>query len=102
MDARVNGNLNMSRALGDIDLKSPLPLVLALPEVSVYQITPDVRWLVLASDGLWDVLCDAAAISLIKNCKSAKKASEVLVSKALKKKSNDNVTAVVVKISAGK
>ena len=36
MDARVNGNLNMSRALGDIDLKSPLPLVLALPEVSVY------------------------------------------------------------------
>ena len=48
---RVHGILSVSRSIGDAHLKD---WVLAEPETKILQLTPDMEFLVLASDGLWE------------------------------------------------
>lgn len=72
---RVNGNLNLSRAIGDLDYKKQLDLS---PEAQIIAATPDIvclektaedDFLVIACDGIWDVktnqeVCDFVASKL--------------------------------------
>lgn len=51
--ARVNGQLAVSRAFGDKNLKSHLR---SDPDVQHKDIDPDTELLILASDGLWKVI----------------------------------------------
>ncbi|CAD7082370.1 unnamed protein product [Hermetia illucens] len=59
---RVNGNLALSRALGDFvfkrnALKKPEEqIVTAYPDVQTREITEDWEFIVLACDGIWDVM----------------------------------------------
>lgn len=68
---RVNGNLALSRALGDFLFKrnqliSPeQQIVTALPEVTVHDMNEDWDFLVLACDGIWDVLTNQAVINFV-------------------------------------
>lgn len=48
---RVHGVLSVSRSIGDAHLKD---WVLAEPETKILQLTQDMEFLVLASDGLWE------------------------------------------------
>lgn len=48
---RVHGVLSVSRSIGDAHLKN---WVLAEPETKTLEMTPDMEFLILASDGLWD------------------------------------------------
>ncbi|CAN8277221.1 unnamed protein product [Cochlearia groenlandica] len=61
--------LAMSRAFGDFRLKDHG--VIAVPEISHYQITSKDQFVVLATDGVWDMLRNDEVVSLIWN--SAKK-----------------------------
>nr|UXG06313.1 ABA-hypersensitive germination 1 [Magnolia sieboldii] len=63
--ARVLGILAMSRALGDGYLK---PIVISEPEVNVTERTEDDECLILASDGLWDVLSNDMACNMARSC----------------------------------
>ncbi|XP_046666270.1 probable protein phosphatase 2C T23F11.1 isoform X1 [Homalodisca vitripennis] len=59
---RVNGNLALSRALGDFVFKKnekkrpEEQIVSAFPDVTVKDITPDWEFVVMACDGIWDVM----------------------------------------------
>lgn len=59
---RVNGNLALSRALGDFVFKknekksAEEQVVTAYPDVEVRTITNDWEFVILACDGIWDVL----------------------------------------------
>ncbi|CAJ0580820.1 unnamed protein product, partial [Mesorhabditis spiculigera] len=58
---RVNGNLALSRALGDFIFKNiNIPpedqVVTANPDVEIQQITDDHEFIVVACDGIWDVM----------------------------------------------
>lgn len=61
-DGRVNGSLNLSRALGDMEYKQTkgLPpaeqMITAMPEVRTLDLQEGDEFLVLACDGIWDVL----------------------------------------------
>jgi serine/threonine protein phosphatase PrpC len=59
--ARVNGVLAVSRAIGDKDLK---PWVSAEPEIHTRQLTDGDQFIILASDGLWDVFSSQDAVRL--------------------------------------
>ncbi|XP_055911797.1 probable protein phosphatase 2C T23F11.1 [Eupeodes corollae] len=65
---RVNGNLALSRALGDFVFKkneSKKPeeqIVTAYPDVETREITEDYEFLVLACDGIWDVMTNQEVI----------------------------------------
>lgn len=69
---RVNGNLALSRALGDFvfkknDKKGPdEQIVTAYPDVQERTLTGDYEFLVLACDGIWDVLTNQEVIDFVR------------------------------------
>ena len=70
---RVNGSLAVSRALGDFDYKrvAGLPcteqLVSAEPELSCIERSPDDEFLVLACDGIWDVMSNQEVADYVRH-----------------------------------
>lgn len=61
--ARVNGRLAVARAFGDSDLSS---LVIPDPEVVTRELQPHDEFIVLASDGLWDVMTNEQVASCVR------------------------------------
>ena len=68
LNGRVSGMLAVTRALGDHMLKDS---VTSEPFFHEIQLAPDDRWLIVACDGLWDVVSDAEAVAHIQACASA-------------------------------
>ncbi|XP_014211190.2 probable protein phosphatase 2C T23F11.1 [Copidosoma floridanum] len=70
---RVNGHLALSRALGDFmfkknDSKKPEEqIVTALPEITRHEITEDWEFLVLACDGIWDVMSNEEVVDYLRH-----------------------------------
>ncbi|KAL2540678.1 PPM-type phosphatase domain-containing protein [Abeliophyllum distichum] len=62
--ARVLGVLAMSRAIGDGYLK---PFVISEPEVTITDRTAEDECLILASDGLWDVVSNETACGVARS-----------------------------------
>ena len=64
---RVNGNLALSRALGDFVFKrnpgmsAEEQMVIAVPDVEVREITEDWEFILLACDGIWDVVTNVVS-----------------------------------------
>ena len=60
INGRVEGNLNLSRALGDLQYKSDKSLkpeeqmISAYPDVTVRDITPDLEFIVMGCDGVYE------------------------------------------------
>ncbi|KEH34758.1 putative protein-serine/threonine phosphatase [Medicago truncatula] len=111
---RVLGVLAMSRAIGDNYLK---PYVISEPEVTVTERKEEDECLILASDGLWDVVSNDTACGVVRMCLKAQKlpgtpennevttdgsdracsdASILLTKLALARHSSDNVSVVVI------
>ncbi|XP_028757125.1 probable protein phosphatase 2C 24 [Neltuma alba] len=118
---RVLGMLAMSRAIGDNYLK---PYVSCVPEVTITDRTAEDDCLILASDGLWDVVSNETACGVARMClrgrnhappsqevalecemegaatetsdKACSEASTLLTKLALARHSTDNVSVVVV------
>ncbi|KAG7878203.1 hypothetical protein KL905_003957 [Ogataea polymorpha] len=69
---RVNGNLALSRGIGDFEFKqSPhLPaeeqVVTAYPDVMVHEATKDDEFIVLACDGIWDCLTSQQVVDFVR------------------------------------
>jgi len=111
---RVGGLLAMTRALGDLALKK---YISAEPEVTEQVLVPEDEFLLLASDGLWDVLSNDEAGHLTiqtatrwlarenKRRRRAQRAScseaiaDALVAEAKARGSSDNITVIVVPIN---
>lgn len=91
---RVGGVLAMSRAFGNRMLKQ---FVVAEPEIQEQAIDEDLELLVLASDGLWDVVPNEDAISLAESEESPEAAARKLTETAFTRGSADNITCVVVR-----
>lgn len=91
---RVGGVLAVSRAFGDRLLKK---YVVADPEIQEENITEKVEFLLLASDGLWDVVSNQDAVTMVKDVQDAEEAAKRLTDEAYKKGSADNITCVVIR-----
>uniref|UniRef100_A0A453F5U0 protein-serine/threonine phosphatase n=1 Tax=Aegilops tauschii subsp. strangulata TaxID=200361 RepID=A0A453F5U0_AEGTS len=107
---RILGVLATSRSIGDYYLK---PYVIAEPEVTVMDRTDKDEFLILASDGLWDVVSNDVACKIARNCLSGRAASKypesvsgstaadaaaLLVELAIARGSKDNISVVVVEL----
>ncbi|KAK9878798.1 hypothetical protein WA026_003636 [Henosepilachna vigintioctopunctata] len=70
---RVNGNLALSRALGDYifkknsNKKPEEQIVTAYPDVTVHTITPDWDFIILACDGIWDVMGNSEVVEYVRS-----------------------------------
>jgi serine/threonine protein phosphatase PrpC len=96
-NGRVLGQLMLTRALGDHALK-PFG-VSAVPYVSKNYITDKDRYIVLASDGVWDVLQDEDILKLSKGIESSDELAKIIVSNAIKRDSFDNISCLVLKLN---
>ena len=71
-DNRVNGALNISRTIGDLDFKrnTELPhteqMVIATPDITELELHEGDEFLVLACDGIWDVLSNQEAVDFVR------------------------------------
>jgi len=96
---RVSGVLAVSRAIGDRLLK---PYVTARPEVRTWSLTQDDATLILATDGVWDVLSNRNVADIALTPGGTQRVAERIVSEALASGSADNVTALVVDLSSSR
>merc|ERR1712078_852597 len=68
----INGNLNLSRSIGDLKYKqSPeLPpeaqIITAEPDVLKHQLDPKDEFFIVACDGVWDVLSNQEAVDFVR------------------------------------
>ena len=91
----MQGRIQVTRRLGDRALQ-PYGLT-PEPEVIEAPLRADDRALVLASDGLWDVLTlERVAHRLHHTAKSADLLAKRLIADATEKGTDDNVTVLVV------
>jgi len=94
--------LSCSRSLGDPDLKlnADRPILSCQPETSVHKLKPDDLFIVIACDGVWDVVSDQQACDLVlEHWGEPSDAAAALVRKALSSGSGDNLTAQIVMFS---
>lgn len=99
----LNGDLAVTRALGDWSMKLPFgsasPLT-AEPDVEQIILTEDDEFLIVACDGIWDVMSNEEAVSLVRRelrrHDDPNKCAIKLVNEALRLNTSDNLTAIVV------
>ncbi|XP_047315139.1 probable protein phosphatase 2C 9 [Impatiens glandulifera] len=91
---RVNGQLAVSRAFGDKNLKTHLR---SDPDVTTADIDVEIDLLILASDGLWKVMSNQDAVDIAKKIKDPQKASKQLVAEALNRESKDDMSCIVIR-----
>ncbi|EYU23356.1 hypothetical protein MIMGU_mgv1a018598mg [Erythranthe guttata] len=100
-------NYNGWRVQGDQYLK---PYVTSVPEVSVVRRSDSDEFLVIATDGLFDVVTNEAACEVVKRCldnntrnrrheAGASHASTLLAELAIAKGSRDNISIIVVQLN---
>jgi len=100
---RLMGVLAMSRAIGDHYLR---PYIISTPQVMCTGRCPSDDFVVLASDGLWDVLSSTAAcemvVAVLRKCadlgrkKGLAAAAKCLTRQAITHGSTDNVSVVII------
>ena len=109
---RVNGNLALSRAFGDFAFKnkSELPaesqMISSEPDVVIKEVGQDLMFVLLACDGIWDVMSNQEVADFVIKCISTGMEPEViceeLMTKCLAPDSSmgglgcDNMTVILV------
>ena len=97
--ARVNGLLAVSRALGDAYI---MPFVSPVPEVRRGEIDENDEFVILACDGVWDVLSSQDAVDIVRgSIKHVDKAAKRLRDEAFRRGSSDNISVIVVSFLPG-
>ncbi|KAF2677260.1 PP2C-domain-containing protein [Lentithecium fluviatile CBS 122367] len=115
---RVNGNLALSRAIGDFEFKksAELPpeqqIVTAFPDVEIHDISEDDEFLVIACDGIWDVQSSQAVVEFVRRGIVAKQdlssICENMMDNCLASNSDtggvgcDNMTMIVIGLLQGR
>lgn len=102
-DGYLNGQLSVSRALGDWHMKGPkgfsCPLS-AEPELQETWLTEEDEFLIMACDGLWDVMSSQCAVTMARKelmlHNDPQRCSREVVREALKRNTCDNLTVIVV------
>lgn len=98
LHGRILGILSVARAIGDHTMKKYISHV---PYTRTFDITSEHDFLIIACDGVWDVLKDEEAVTFVREgLKTAKftreNAAERLLNHALENGTQDNVTVLVV------
>jgi len=111
VDGRINGNLNLSRAIGDLEYKKNdelqvhEQLIVAVPEIKQRTLSSDDEMLVIGCDGIWECLSNQQICEFlqerVKNGKSITASVEDLLDNIVAPDTStgigcDNMTCVCV------
>jgi adenylate cyclase len=93
-EGRVRGKFSVARAFGDFACGDGLYVE---PDVSSFVIGEDDDALIVACDGLWDMLSDEVCASIVRRAATAVDAAVTLKNYAFALGSIDNISVIVVK-----
>ena len=113
---RVDGELAMSRAIGDFrykldpDLSNREYKVISYPDVAVHvRNKEEDQIMILACDGVWDVVSNDEAVSFVSDVvlkqdeiQTSEQAAEMLVDRAFNDGSTDNISVIIVQFQKEK
>lgn len=112
VDGRVNGNLNLSRALGDLEykknpkLKPEDQLISAFPDVKIINQDSEDAFILMGCDGVWEILTDDEICKFVKERSAGEKNLSLVLGDLLDKciapdttqgVGCDNMSAVLIK-----
>ncbi|KAJ6227136.1 phosphatase 2c [Anaeramoeba flamelloides] len=92
-DGRVNGILAVSRAFGDGYLGK---VISPVPEIINFRITSEDAFIVIACDGVWDVISDPVAVGIVSEEIDPQKAAKRLRDEAYNHGSTDNISVIAL------
>ncbi|TVU34096.1 hypothetical protein EJB05_15923, partial [Eragrostis curvula] len=124
VDGRICGDISVARSFGDIRFKTRKNemlvkgvkegrwsekfasriqfkgnLVISLPDVSLVELGPDVEFVLLATDGLWDYMKSSEAVAFVRDQLrqhgDVQLACDALGQKVLDQRSQDNISIVI-------
>jgi len=114
IEGRVNGNLNLSRALGDLEYKKNPQLqpheqlISGHPEIEVRTIQSSDNFLVMGCDGIWEIMtmdeiCKVAEAGF-KNGQKVSQIAETILDKGIAPDTTngvgcDNMSCIVIKLN---
>lgn len=100
VNGRIEQQLSVSRGFGDRQFKEPKRLVIPTPDVVSVSIDPDLKFLILACDGLWTWVSNLQAARFVNlHLKEGMKPQDIckeLTKYAIENGSSDNVTVILV------
>ena len=88
------GQLILTRTLGDLYVKQYG--VINTPDISVNEIGNTIKYVILASDGVWDVVDLETLVGMGKAGKNVGEFCEDIVKLAVNKNTKDNVSCIVI------
>ena len=91
---RVMGQLILTRTLGDLYVKQYG--VINTPNISVTNIRDNIKYVILASDGVWDVIDLDTIVNMGKAGKNVGEFCEDIVKLSITKGTKDNVSCIVI------
>ena len=91
---RVMGQLILTRTLGDLYVKQFG--VINTPDINVYDINDTINYVIIASDGVWDVVDLDTITNMGKEGKNVGEFCKDIVKLALNKGTKDNVSCIVI------
>ena len=94
---RVYGQLMLTRAFGDFELKNYG--VICIPHIEKYEINYDDKYVIIASDGVWDVLNEDDVFNISLNCGNAKDLCDEIIRCAMENRTMDNLSCFAIKIN---
>lgn len=97
LENRLGGVLAVTRSFGDHALTRAG--LIATPHVIKYTIKPFDKYLVIASDGIWDELSDPDAIGFCHEDISTQRIAQMIVKTAIERGSKDNISVIVIKFN---
>jgi len=89
--------LAMTRSFGDLYFKQPTLLSIAEPEIQIVPLSDKDLFLVLATDGIYDILSNQEVVDLVlRHWDDPEEAAKDVVRSAYKRGSEDNLTVTVI------
>ena len=94
---RVFGTLMLTRSFGDKEMKKYG--VLSTPDIYIKNVEKDDLFIVIASDGVWDVVEENEILNMTKEGISSNDFSKKIVNLAKERDTHDNISCIVIKLN---
>ena len=94
---RVYGSLMLTRTFGDNEYKKYG--VICKPHINKIEIDSNNKYIIIASDGVWDVMNENEAYNISKQCKNSKELCDIIIKISLDKGSTDNISCFAIKLN---